>query len=43
VLVTTAHSCFDPELVARHAPLVVDTRNFTRNVAGRYPDKIVLA
>ena len=43
VLVTTAHRCFDPELVARYAPLIVDTRNFTRAVAEQYREKIVRA
>lgn len=43
VLVATAHTCFDAELVTRHAPLIVDTRNFTRPVADRYAEKIVLA
>jgi UDP-N-acetyl-D-glucosamine dehydrogenase len=28
-LVATAHSCFDPEFILEHAPLVVDTRNLT--------------
>jgi len=43
VLVTTAHRCFDPEMVVRHAPLIVDTRNFTKTVYDRYPEKIVRA
>ncbi|HOC71020.1 MAG TPA: nucleotide sugar dehydrogenase [Candidatus Hydrogenedentes bacterium] len=29
VLVATAHSCYDPEFILEHAPLVVDTRNMT--------------
>ncbi len=29
VLVATAHSCYDPEFILEHAPLVVDTRNLT--------------
>ena len=42
VLVATAHSAYDPEFVVRHAPLVVDTRNMTRDVReGR--DRIVKA
>ena len=36
VLIVTDHSAVDYELVVRHAPLVVDTRNATRDVrAGR--------
>jgi len=31
VLITTNHSCFDPEFITRHAPLVLDTRNALRN------------
>ena len=31
-LIVTDHSACDYELVVRHAPLVVDTRNATRNV-----------
>jgi UDP-N-acetyl-D-glucosamine dehydrogenase len=33
VLICTDHSCYDWDLVVRHAPLVVDTRNATRGVA----------
>jgi UDP-N-acetyl-D-glucosamine dehydrogenase len=40
VLITTDHSSYDYEFVARHARLVIDTRNATWNVTG-YPDKIV--
>jgi UDP-N-acetyl-D-glucosamine dehydrogenase len=32
VLVVTAHDGFDAEFIVRHARLVVDTRNLTRNV-----------
>jgi len=40
VLIATDHSCYDYAAIVRHARLVVDTRNATRNVgAGR--DKIV--
>lgn len=42
VLVATAHSCYDPEFILEHAPLVVDTRNMTRN-ARLHRDKIVRA
>jgi len=42
VLIATDHSQYDYELVVRHAPLVVDTRNATRHVRqGR--EKIVKA
>ena len=40
VLITTDHSSYDYEFVVRHAQLVIDTRNATRNITG-YPDKIV--
>jgi UDP-N-acetyl-D-glucosamine dehydrogenase len=33
VLIATAHSCYDPEFILEHAPLVVDTRNMTKNVS----------
>ena len=42
VLVTTDHTSIDYQWVVDHAPLVVDTRNATRNVA-RSRDKIVRA
>jgi len=32
-VIITDHSCFDYDLIVRHAPLVVDTRNATRAVA----------
>ncbi len=36
VLIATDHSAYDYEFIVRHAPLVVDTRNATKNVrAGR--------
>lgn len=42
VLVATAHSAYDADFIVRHSPLVVDTRNFTRDVReGR--EKIVKA
>ncbi len=42
VLLTTAHTAYDPAFIVRHSPLVVDTRNFTRDVQeGR--EKIVKA
>ncbi len=42
VLVATAHTCYDPEFIVEHAPLVVDTRNMTGAVA-RNRHKIVRA
>lgn len=42
VVIVTHHSAFDPEFIVRHARLVVDTRNLTKNVtSGR--EKIVKA
>lgn len=39
VLIATDHSCYDYAFIVRHAPLVIDTRNATKNVTvGR--DKI---
>ncbi len=32
VLIATAHSCYDASFIVKHAPLVVDTRNFTEGV-----------
>jgi UDP-N-acetyl-D-glucosamine dehydrogenase len=40
VVITTDHSSYDYEFIVRHAALVVDTRNATRNVTGHF-DKIV--
>jgi UDP-N-acetyl-D-glucosamine dehydrogenase len=40
VIITTAHSSYDIERIAKHAKLIVDTRNATKSVSkGR--DKIV--
>lgn len=37
VLIATDHSAYDYEFIVRHAPLVVDTRNATKNVVeGRW-------
>ena len=42
VLIATDHTAYDYEFIVRHARLVVDTRNATRNVrAGR--EKILKA
>jgi UDP-N-acetyl-D-glucosamine dehydrogenase len=40
-LLLTAHSAFDYEMVASHAPVVFDTRNGTKNVKGNR-ERIVL-
>jgi UDP-N-acetyl-D-glucosamine dehydrogenase len=32
VLIATDHSAYDYEFIVRHAPLVIDTRNATKNV-----------
>jgi UDP-N-acetyl-D-glucosamine dehydrogenase len=32
VLIVTDHSAYDWAWIARHAPLIVDTRNATRDV-----------
>jgi UDP-N-acetyl-D-glucosamine dehydrogenase len=32
VLIATGHSAYDYDFIVRHAPLVIDTRNATRNV-----------
>ena len=41
VIITTDHSSYDYDLIAKHAKLVVDTRNATKKVVkGR--EKIVL-
>lgn len=42
VLVSTAHSCYDPEFIVRHSKLVIDTRNMTNNV-NAHRDRIVKA
>jgi UDP-N-acetyl-D-glucosamine dehydrogenase len=42
VLITTDHSSFDYQRIVDHAPVIIDTRNATRNVShGR--EKIVRA
>jgi UDP-N-acetyl-D-glucosamine dehydrogenase len=33
VLIATDHSAYDYDFIVRHSPLVVDTRNATKNVA----------
>jgi UDP-N-acetyl-D-glucosamine dehydrogenase len=43
VLIVTDHSKVDYEKVCRHAKLVVDTRNATKDVRRRYEDKVVQA
>jgi UDP-N-acetyl-D-glucosamine dehydrogenase len=43
VLISTDHDAVDYDLLVREVPLVVDTRNATRDVFDRYPGKIVKA
>ncbi len=43
VLIATAHKAYDMNTIARHAKLIIDTRNATDNVAARYRKKIVKA
>lgn len=40
-LILTAHSAFDYDMIAQHAPVVFDTRNGTRHVT-RHRERIVL-
>jgi UDP-N-acetyl-D-glucosamine dehydrogenase len=35
VLIATDHSAYDYDLIAEHSPLVIDTRNATKNVCNR--------
>ena len=42
VLIATDHSAYDYDFIVRHAPLVVDTRNATKDV-GQGRGKIVKA
>src|SRR5207244_3109808 len=42
VLIATDHSAYDWNFIVEHAPLVVDTRNATKNIAGGR-EKIVRA
>jgi UDP-N-acetyl-D-glucosamine dehydrogenase len=41
-LILTAHSAFDYELIVRHARVVFDTRNATKQVAGKKPNVVLL-
>jgi UDP-N-acetyl-D-glucosamine dehydrogenase len=41
-LILTAHSAFGYEQIVRHAPLVFDTRNGTRNVTGSKTNVVLL-
>jgi UDP-N-acetyl-D-glucosamine dehydrogenase len=41
-VILTAHSAFDYDGIVRHAPLVFDTRNGTRNVQGGKANVVVL-
>lgn len=40
VLIATDHTAFDYQAIVEHAPLVVDTRNATKNIQGELRDKI---
>ena len=42
VIITTAHSSYDYDWIVKHAPLIIDTRNATRNV-GEGRKKIIKA
>ncbi len=42
VVITTGHDAFDAEMIAEHAPQIVDTRNALEDVEERYRDKIQL-
>jgi UDP-N-acetyl-D-glucosamine dehydrogenase len=35
VVITTNHSCFDIKYIARHAKLILDTRNATKGLSGK--------
>lgn len=39
VLIATDHSAYDYEFIVRHAPLIIDTRNATKNIT-QFRDKI---
>lgn len=41
-VITTGHDAFDAEMIAEHAPQIVDTRNALEDVGKRYRDKIQL-
>ncbi|MFB6280246.1 MAG: nucleotide sugar dehydrogenase [Salinibacter sp.] len=41
-VITTGHDAFDAEMIAEHAPHIVDTRNALADVEKRYQDKIRL-
>ena len=41
-VITTGHDAFDTEMIAEHAPHVVDTRNALEDVEERHRDKIQL-
>lgn len=40
VLIATDHTAFDYEAIVTHAPLVIDTRNATKNIQGELRSKI---
>jgi UDP-N-acetyl-D-glucosamine dehydrogenase len=43
VLIATDHALYDWELIARHAPLLIDTRGATRRLPPEARAKIVMA
>ncbi len=43
VLILTAHSAFDYDMIVRHAPVVFDTRNGTRRVEGTKENVFLLS
>jgi UDP-N-acetyl-D-glucosamine dehydrogenase len=43
VLIATDHALYDWEMIARHAPLLVDTRGATRRLAPEARARIVMA
>ncbi|HOP34447.1 MAG TPA: UDP binding domain-containing protein, partial [Defluviitoga tunisiensis] len=42
VIITTGHKKVDYEFVAKNANIVFDTRNATKNIKDKYPEKIIL-
>ena len=40
VIIATDHDDYDMEFIAKHAKLIIDTRNATKNVARQYKQKI---
>jgi UDP-N-acetyl-D-glucosamine dehydrogenase len=40
VLIATDHTAFDYQAIVEHCPLVIDTRNATKNIEGPLREKI---